>query len=88
MFYIYVLQSLKDDTYYVGYTKDVSQRLNTHNRGKVKYTKAHLPYKLIYTEEYKTIKNAKTREIEIKSLKNIKYFLRKHVGSPDRKKNS
>ena len=88
MFYIYVLQSLEDDTYYVGYTKDVGKRLNTHNQGKVKYTKGHLPYKLIYTEEYKTIKDAKDREIEIKSTKNIKYFLRKHVGSPDRQKNS
>jgi len=84
MFYIYVLQSLKDDTFYVGYTKDVKKRLNIHNLGKVRYTKGHLPYKLIYTEEFKTVKNAKSREIEIKTLKNIKYFLNKQVGSPDR----
>jgi predicted GIY-YIG superfamily endonuclease len=84
MFYTYVLQSQEDDTYYVGYTKDVKKRLQNHNLGKVRYTKGHLPYKLIYTEEYKSIKEAKAREIEIKTVKNIKYFLKKQMGSPDR----
>ena len=87
MFYIYVLQSLIDNTYYVGYTKDVKKRLKTHNSGKVRYTKGHLPYKLVYTEECKSIKLAKDREKEIKTLKNIKCFLKKQVGSPDKYKN-
>ena len=85
MYYIYVLQSLEDDTYYVGYTRAVRKRLRMHNTGKVRYTKGHLPYKLIYTEECKTMKDAKAREITIKSLKNIKYFLKKQMGSPDGK---
>ncbi len=84
MFYIYVLQSLADDTFNVGYTKDVNSRLKVHNLGKVRYTKGHIPYKLIYTEELKTIKDAKAREIEIKTLKKIKFFLKKQMGSPDR----
>ncbi len=84
MFYIYVLQSLKDETFYVGYTKDVTQRLKSHNLGKVRYTKGHLPYKLVYTETYITIGEAKSREKEIKTLKNTQGFLKKQTGSPDR----
>jgi len=87
MFYTYVLQSLRDHTYYVGYTKDVNKRLNTHNLGKVRYTKGHFPYKLIYTEEYKSMKDAKAREREIKTFKNMRYFLKKQMGSPDRHPN-
>lgn len=85
MFYIYVLQSLSDATYYIGYTKDIKKRLKTHNLGKVRYTKGYLPYELIYTEECDTVKTAKAREIEIKTLKNIKYFLKRQMGSPDGK---
>lgn len=83
MFYIYVLQSLEDGTCYVGYTKDMTLRLKSHNLGKVRYTKGHLPYKLVYTEAYTTIKDAKSREKEIKTLKNTRGFLKKQTGSPD-----
>ena len=83
MFYTYILQSKKDETHYVGYTANLQKRLKIHNQGKVKYTKGHLPYTVIYFEEYSSKKEAKDREKIIKSTKNIKYFLKKHAGSPD-----
>lgn len=83
MYSVYVLQSLKDDTYYVGYSSDIKRRLHEHNLGKVRYTKGHLPYRVVYCEEYESLRSAKAREIKIKASKNISYFLKK-MGSPDR----
>ena len=40
MFYTYILKSQKDQSYYYGSTaKNVSERLDEHNSGKMKYTK-------------------------------------------------
>src|SRR3989338_10011004 len=38
MFYVYVLQSRIDRTYYIGHTQNVTVRLGQHNRGKYQYT--------------------------------------------------
>ncbi len=48
---VYVLRSLKDGRCYVGMSEDVSQRLKTHNLGKVTSTKSRRPFELIYTQE-------------------------------------
>ena len=48
--YVYVLQSQKDEKFYVGYTKDVQKRLEDHNNGKVRSTKERRPLELIYWE--------------------------------------
>ena len=50
--YMYVLEC-GDGTLYTGYTTDVEARLKTHQAGKgAKYTRARLPVKLIFQEEY------------------------------------
>ena len=51
MVYVYALQSLEFDQFYVGMTKDVEIRLKEHNAGKSKYTKSYRPWKLVYKEE-------------------------------------
>jgi len=50
MFYVYILQSLKDYRLYTGYTSDLQKRLEEHQAGKVLSTKHRLPIKLIYFE--------------------------------------
>ncbi|MGA9363304.1 MAG: GIY-YIG nuclease family protein [Bacteroidota bacterium] len=62
MFYAYILRSLKDRKYYYGSTKDVQKRLKTHNAGKVRYTKGHLPYVVHYNESFATRRDAIARE--------------------------
>ncbi|MCG2715949.1 MAG: GIY-YIG nuclease family protein, partial [Candidatus Marinimicrobia bacterium] len=36
MYQVYVLKSVTDNFHYIGHTKDISLRLNEHNRGKVR----------------------------------------------------
>lgn len=49
-YYVYVLQSMKDNNFYTGYTKDIKSRLSDHQSGKVLSTKNRTPLKLIYWE--------------------------------------
>ena len=49
-FYTYVLRSLKDMKYYVGYTGNLVDRINKHNEGKVDSTKNRIPLELVYWE--------------------------------------
>ncbi len=69
MFFIYILKSFTNGSYYVGSTKDISKRFNLHNAGLVKSTKRHAPWELVYKEEYRTLSRASRREMQIKSWK-------------------
>ena len=67
-FYVYMLKSIgvKSVTY-VGYTKNLKQRLFLHNKGKgAKFTRGR-KWKLIYKEIFKTKKEAISREYYIKN---------------------
>ena len=46
MYYVYILQSLKDKSYYTGLTTDVEARLKKHNNGLVEYTSTKRPFKI------------------------------------------
>ena len=62
MHYVYVLQSSKDHRTYVGCTKDLNRRLKQHNDGAVVSTKSRIPLKLLFLEEFYTLKEAMQRE--------------------------
>ncbi len=74
MVYVYVLQSLVDNGYYVGIGKDLVVRLKKHNRGGVRSTKNRKPFKLIYSEELENYSMARKREKELKSYKGGNLF--------------
>lgn len=74
MYLVYIIQSLKDNSYYVGYTNDLDDRIKRHNSGRSKATKGRIPWKLVYTEEYKIKSEAMQREHEIKRKKSKKYI--------------
>jgi len=65
--YIYVLQSLKNGSLYIGYTNYLRRRLKQHNSGAVSYTKKYMPWKLIHYEAYRNEKDAKRREKYLKT---------------------
>lgn len=49
-YFVYILQSQKDNKFYTGYSSDVVKRLDEHNAGKVMSTKHRRPFKLVYFE--------------------------------------
>ena len=58
-----------DGTLYTGWTKDLEQRLRTHNAGRGgKYTRSRLPVELVYREEFGTKEEAMSREWHLKRL--------------------
>lgn len=82
MYYVYVLQSKKNDKWYTGSTNNLRKRLTQHNRGESGWTKSGIPWKLIYYEACLDEEDARSRELYLKSgmgkryLKNkIKRFL-------------
>ena len=48
MYYVYVLQSTKYRNLYTGYSSNLKERLEEHNKGKVDITKQRRPFELIY----------------------------------------
>ena len=67
MFYVYLLQSQTDDTFYIGQTANKDVRLHTHNSGKVLSTKSKIPWVMIGFEEYKTREESRWREYTLKN---------------------
>ena len=58
-----------DGTLYTGWTKDLEQRLQTHNAGRGgKYTRSRLPVELVYREKFETKEEAMRREWHLKRL--------------------
>ncbi len=66
-YYTYTLRSLKNNDIYIGSTANISNRLELHNKGRVRSTKAYRPWELIKTEEFGSRSEAMKRE---KFLKN------------------
>ena len=73
-FDVYVLRSEKDSIRYVGSGADAAERLRRHNKGDYKFTKGHMPWKLIYKEEYNSRSEAVKRERFLKSGQGRKYL--------------
>jgi putative endonuclease len=74
MYYVYILYSLKDRKYYTGYTEDLQRRIKEHFSGWEKSTKYRIPFKLIYYEAYLDKRDAKGRELFLKSGSGKKYL--------------
>ena len=84
MYFVYILQSEKDAGFYIGFTSNLENRIKQHNAGKTKSLKHRRPLRVIYVEEFITIKEAKAREKQIKAYKGGIAFkkLIEHTGSP------
>ncbi len=71
---VYILESEGSGRYYVGSTADLEDRLERHNRGRSKYTKSGIPWKVVFTEHYDTRGEAVRREKQIKNRKSRSYI--------------
>ena len=66
MFYVYVLKSLVNNSYYIGCTNDINLRLQKHNNGDVRSTRKFRPWMLLGVQVYERRNEARWREHELK----------------------
>lgn len=74
MWYVYILQSIKDEKYYTGSTNDLKRRFKEHNGGKVFSTKRRIPFKLVYYEAGLNKTKARKREKYLKTAWGKRYL--------------
>lgn len=77
-YYVYILISEKGGRLYKGLSTDIDKRIKEHNSGKTKSTKAFIPWRLIYKEEYYTLEEAREREKFFKSGIGREYLKKLH----------
>ena len=75
--YVYVLRSLKDHQFYVGFTRDLPLRVQQHNKGFVTSTKKRVPFELVYWEGCLNQSDAAHREKYLKSAWGKRYIKRR-----------
>jgi len=76
MFYVYILQSKIDASFYIGQTENLEKRLLNHNEGLSKYTSRKKPWVVVYFEEYNTRTEAIKREQFLKKQRNKDFYNR------------
>ncbi|HLD18331.1 MAG TPA: GIY-YIG nuclease family protein [Patescibacteria group bacterium] len=81
MFFVYILKSEKTGKWYVGSTENPLKRLQEHNAGNTRSTKANRPYMLIYTEKFQTKSEALKREQLIKISGRIRKELKTKLST-------
>jgi putative endonuclease len=67
MVFLYVIKSLNHNFRYVGITNNVKDRIRRHDSGYNLSTKKYKPFELILVEEFINYKEARKREIFLKS---------------------
>ncbi|MBI4132908.1 MAG: GIY-YIG nuclease family protein [Candidatus Sungbacteria bacterium] len=77
MYFVYVLQSLRDGNKYVGFTTNLEQRLSEHNRGRSFATKSRLPLELIYFEASRNEEDARRREGYLKTTRGRRFLAKR-----------
>ncbi|MCF8297647.1 MAG: GIY-YIG nuclease family protein [Saprospiraceae bacterium] len=78
-YYNYVLKSLKDDKFYIGFTGNLEHRLNEHKNGLVRSTKYRRPFILVYYEVSFDSVSASHREKYLKTTYGHRY-LKNRIG--------
>jgi len=66
-YFVYILLSLKDRKFYIGYTEYLEKRLKQHIDGRVASTRFRRPFKLLHYEAFVDQRDAEAREKFLKS---------------------
>ena len=75
-YYVYMLKEKSSNTTYVGYTKNLENRIKLHNFGKgAKFTRGR-KWKLIYSEAVGNKGKAISRENYIKKNRKLRNFIK------------
>jgi len=74
MYFVYIIQSEIDNSFYIGYTTNIDKRLSEHNNGLSRYTSRKMPWKLVYHEAFILKTEALKRELFLKKQKNRAFY--------------
>lgn len=69
MFFIYIIESEVNGSYYIGQTDNLEERIKRHNQHRNRSTKSKAPWKLLHYQVYDTRSEAVKVETYLKSLK-------------------
>ncbi len=72
--YVYILESLRDGRYYIGSTKNIEDRFRHHKGGFTPSTKRFGDIKLVFKQEFLSLKEARYIERKLKKLKRKDYL--------------
>jgi putative endonuclease len=67
MYYVDILKSLYNGTFYKGFTDNIDRRIDEHQNGKTSSNKQYRPFRLIHVEICKDRAEARKLEIFFKS---------------------
>ena len=76
MFFVYILKSEVDGSFYIGYTSDLAKRLKEHNEGLSVYSSRKKPWIVVYYEKFEVKSEALKREKFLKKQKNREFYTR------------
>jgi len=76
MAFVYIIESFKDGSYYIGSTRDLEKRIVEHNNGQSKFTSKKVPWKIVYFEEFDKMSSAMSREAFLKKQRNREFYKR------------
>ena len=74
MAFVYIIKSLTSEKYYIGSTSDIDRRLKQHISGHTHTTKRFGELKLVFSQEYDNLKDARVIERKLKKLKRKDYI--------------
>lgn len=74
MAWVYILQSKENNKFYIGSTENLEQRLLHHAGKHTPSTKRLGTMKLVFSQKYPTLKEARTIESRLKNLKRKDYI--------------
>lgn len=77
MFYVYIIENIKNNELYTGYSADLKRRIKEHNQGLSSSTKRYMPWKCIYYEACLNEKDAKRREHYLKTTQGRRLLKRR-----------
>ena len=80
LFSVYIIQSLIDHSYYIGYSNNLERRIFQHNSAKTGYTAKKSPWILVYSESFEIKSLAIKREQFLKNQKSCD-FIKKLISS-------
>jgi len=80
MYFVYIIQSEVDESYYIGSSENVKSRIWEHNFGRTGYTKNKRPWVLKYERSFVTKTEALVEEKRLKRCKSRDYLKKIIMG--------